>query len=123
VSQLRAALSPDFTILSGDDALTLPFMAVGAKGVISVVSNFIPREISHMIRAWQMGKPAIALKIHEKYYQLFRDVFAETNPLGAKAAMAMMGLIEEELRLPMTPMSAKNREKLRTTMKACGILK
>src|SRR5579863_8269019 len=123
VSQLRAALGPEFPILSGDDALTLPFMSVGAQGVISVASNFLPREISHMVRAWQIGKPAIALKLHDKYYRLFKDLFIETNPLGVKAALAMMGMIQEEFRLPMTPMSAKNRLKLRETMVACGILK
>ncbi len=123
VSQLRAVMGPNFTILSGDDALTLPFMAVGAQGVISVVSNFLPREISHLVKAWQIGKPAIALKLHDKYYRLFKDLFIETNPLGVKAALAMMGMIQEEFRLPMTPMSAKNRIKLRETMVACGVLK
>jgi 4-hydroxy-tetrahydrodipicolinate synthase len=123
VSQLRAALGPGFSILSGDDALTLPFMAVGAQGVISVVSNLIPREISHMVQAWRLGKPAIALKLHDKYYRLFKDLFLETNPVGAKAALAMMGMMQEELRLPLTPMHAKNRETLRATLKACGILK
>ena len=123
VSQLRAALGPDFTILSGDDAMTLPFMAVGAQGVVSVVSNIIPGEIAHMVRAWRAGKPALALKYHDKYYRLFRDLFLETNPLGAKAALHLMGLVTEEFRLPLVPMSAKNRETLRATLKACGILK
>jgi 4-hydroxy-tetrahydrodipicolinate synthase len=123
VSQLRAALGTDFTILSGDDALTLAFMAAGAHGVVSVASNFMPREISHLVRAYQMGKPAIALKLHDKYYRLFKDLFAETNPLGAKAALAMMHLCLEEFRLPLVPMSSKNRDTLRATLKECGILK
>jgi 4-hydroxy-tetrahydrodipicolinate synthase len=123
VSQLRAALGADFTILSGDDALTLAFMAAGAQGVISVASNFMPREISHLVRAFQMGKPAIALKLHDKYYRLFKDLFAETNPLGAKAVLAMMNLMQEEFRLPLVPMTAKNRDALRTSLKACGVLK
>src|SRR5216110_2821050 len=67
VSQLRAALGPKFTILSGDDSLTLPFMAVGAQGVISVAANIIPRELSRMVRAFAAGKAATALKLHEKY--------------------------------------------------------
>ncbi|MDB6064577.1 MAG: 4-hydroxy-tetrahydrodipicolinate synthase [Pedosphaera sp.] len=122
-SQLRAALGPSFTILSGDDSLTLPFMSVGAKGVISVASNVIPREISHMVKAQLMGKPALALKLHEKYYQLFKDLFLETNPLPVKAALAMMGMIQEEFRLPLVPMSATNRHTLKATLKAVGVLK
>ncbi len=123
VSQLRKALPHEFDILSGDDALTLPFMAAGAKGVISVASNIIPREVSHMVRAFAMGKPALALKLHEKYYPVFKDLFIETNPVPIKAAMAMMGMIEEEYRLPLVPMGVKNRHTLKATLKACGILK
>ncbi|HXC98488.1 MAG TPA: 4-hydroxy-tetrahydrodipicolinate synthase [Verrucomicrobiae bacterium] len=123
VSQLRAALGPDFTILSGDDALTLAFLAAGAHGVISVASNFIPYEISHLVRAYREGKPAIALKLHDKYYRLFKDLFVETNPLGVKAALAMMNMMEEEFRLPLVPMTTKNRDALRKTLKACGALK
>jgi 4-hydroxy-tetrahydrodipicolinate synthase len=123
VSQLRAALGPDFTILSGDDGLTLAFLAAGAHGVVSVASNFIPYEISHLVRAFRDGKPGIALKLHDKYHRLFKDLFAETNPLGVKAALAMMNMIEEEFRLPLVPMTAKNRDTLRKTLKACGVLK
>jgi 4-hydroxy-tetrahydrodipicolinate synthase len=123
VSQLRAALGVNFTILSGDDSMTLPFMAVGARGVISVASNVIPREISHMVKAWAMGKPDLALKLHDKYYPLFRDLFLETNPLPVKAALAMMGLIHEEFRLPLVPMSVKNQHLLKSTLKVCGVLK
>jgi 4-hydroxy-tetrahydrodipicolinate synthase len=123
VSQLRAALGPRFQILSGDDSLTLPFMAVGAQGVISVVSNVIPRQVAEMVRAYASGKTATALKLHQKYYPLFKDLFIETNPVPVKAALAMLGQIEEEYRLPLVPMSAKNREVLRATMKAVGLLK
>ena len=90
VSQLRAALGPRFTILSGDDVLTLPFMAVGAKGVISVASNVIPREISQMVNAYASGNVGAALRIHEKYYQFIRDLFIETNPVPVKAALATL---------------------------------
>jgi len=123
VSQLRAALGPKFTILSGDDSLTLPFMAVGAQGVISVASNVIPREVAQMVKAFAGGKSAVAGRLHAKFYPLFKDLFLETNPVPVKAALAMMGLIAEEYRLPLVPMNPKNREKLRKTMKACGILK
>jgi 4-hydroxy-tetrahydrodipicolinate synthase len=123
VSQLRATLGDKFTILSGDDSLTLPFMAVGAQGVISVASNVIPREVSHMVRAFAMGKPAVALKLHRKFYPLFKDLFLETNPVPVKAALAMLGVIREEYRLPLVAMSAANRDKLHKTLKATGVLK
>jgi 4-hydroxy-tetrahydrodipicolinate synthase len=123
VSQLRAALGPRFEIMSGDDSLTLPFMAVGAQGVISVASNVIPRQVAQMVKAYAAGKTRAALKLHQQYYPLFKDLFIETNPVPVKAALAMLGQIEEEYRLPLVPMSAKNRETLRTTMKAVGVLR
>ena len=123
VSQLRRALGPDFEILSGDDSLTLAFMALGANGVVSVASNIIPREVAHMVQAYQMGKAGLALRMHEKYYPVFRDLFIESNPIPVKAAMAMMGMIEEEYRLPLVPLGLKNRHSLKATLKHCGILK
>lgn len=123
VSQLRATLGPKFVILSGDDSLTLPFMAVGADGVISVASNIIPKEVSQMVRAFAGGDLKAALKIHARYFPLFRNLFIETNPAPIKAALAMKGLILEEYRLPIVPMSAKNRAVLEKTLKECGVLK
>ena len=122
VSQLRASLGLKFTILSGDDSLTLPFMAVGAQGVVSVASNIIPREVAHLVQAFAIGKPSVALKLHDKFYPLFKDLFIETNPVPIKAVLAMTGQIEEEYRLPLVPMNAKNRETLKATLKACGLL-
>jgi 4-hydroxy-tetrahydrodipicolinate synthase len=123
VSALRAALGPKFVILSGDDSLTLPFMAVGADGVISVVSNVVPREVAQMVSAFRRGQIRKALQLHARLYPLFKDLFIETNPIPVKAALAMMGLIVEEYRLPLVPMSTTNRAKLRATMKACRVLK
>jgi 4-hydroxy-tetrahydrodipicolinate synthase len=123
VSQLRAALGPKFAILSGDDALTLPFLAVGADGVISVASNIIPREVVKMVAAFRKGNAAAARKIHERIYPLFKDLFIESNPIPVKAALAMMGRIEEEYRLPLVPMTAKNRELLRATLKQFDLLR
>jgi len=123
VSQLRAALGPKFEILSGDDALILPFMALGAQGVISVASNVIPREIVKMVQAAAEARPKAALRIHEQNYRLVKDLFIETNPVPIKAAMAMMGQIREEYRLPLVPLGAKNRDMLRRSMKECGLLK
>ena len=123
VSQLRAVLGPKFVILSGDDSLTLPFMSVGAQGVISVASNIIPREVSQMVGAFRRGDAKRALQLHAKYYPVFKDLFIETNPVPVKAALAMMGIIAEEYRLPLVKMGAANRDKLRATLKACGVLK
>jgi 4-hydroxy-tetrahydrodipicolinate synthase len=123
VSALRAALGPKFAILSGDDSLTLPFMAVGADGVVSVASNVVPREVAQMVAAFRRGQIRKASQLHAKLYPLFKDLFIETNPVPVKAALAMKGLIEEEYRLPLVPMSAANRARLRATMKGCGILK
>jgi 4-hydroxy-tetrahydrodipicolinate synthase len=123
VSQLRAALGERFTILSGDDSLTVPFMSVGAHGVVSVASNVIPKEVCQMVKAFATSRPDAALKLHAKFYPLFKDLFIETNPVPVKAALAMMGLIEEEFRLPLVPISAKNREVLKATLKRCGVLK
>jgi len=123
VSQLRSTLGQRFTILSGDDALTLPFMAVGAEGVISVASNIIPRQVAKMVNEFAAGNSAAALKLHQKYYPLFKGLFIETNPVPTKAALAMLGKCTEEYRLPLCKMSAGNRAQLAKTLKACGVLK
>lgn len=123
VSQLRAALGPKFDILSGDDSLTLPFMSVGADGVVSVASNIIPREVTNMVKAFRAGKLEAARKLHHRYYPIFKDLFIETNPIPVKAALVMMGLIEEEYRLPLVAMGARNRERLEQTLRSCGVIK
>jgi 4-hydroxy-tetrahydrodipicolinate synthase len=122
VSQLRAVLGPKFDILCGDDSLTLPFMSVGANGVVSVASNLIPKELSQMVRAYARGDVRKAAALHARYYALFKDLFIETNPTPVKAALAMLKLIEEEYRLPLVPMNPKNWEILRTTLKRCKVL-
>ncbi|KKW12809.1 MAG: Dihydrodipicolinate synthase [Parcubacteria group bacterium GW2011_GWA2_49_9] len=123
VSQMRAALGNEFAIMCGDDSLTLPFMAVGANGVISVASNIIPQEVCNMVEAFANGNPATALALHTKYFQLFKDLFIESNPGPVKAALAMLGRIEEEYRLPLVPMAKANRDRLQATLTACGLLK
>jgi 4-hydroxy-tetrahydrodipicolinate synthase len=123
VSQLRGALGPRFEIMSGDDSLTLSFMAVGAQGVISVASNVIPNQVVRMVKAFAAGRFKEALALHQKYYPLFKDLFIEANPVPVKAALAMLGQIEEEYRLPLVKMSDRNRQQLKSTMRACGLLK
>jgi 4-hydroxy-tetrahydrodipicolinate synthase len=87
-----------------------------------VASNVIPREVSQMVKLFAAGKAPAAMRLHEKYYPLFKDLFIETNPTPVKAALAMMKLIVEEYRLPLVPMNPKNWETLRTTMKRCDVL-
>ncbi len=122
VSQLRAALGPKFNILSGDDSLTLPFMSVGADGVVSVASNVVPKEVSQMVRLFAKGDAKGALKIHTRLFPLFRNLFIETNPVPVKAALVMKRMMDEEYRLPLVKMDPKNREILKKTMESCGVL-
>ena len=112
----------DITILSGDDSLTLPMMAVGASGIISVASNIIPADMVKMVKAFSAGDLQTAMELHRRYYCLFRDQFIETNPIPIKAAMAMAGMIAEEYRLPLCELGEANRAKLEATLKRCGVL-
>ena len=95
VNQLRAALPDSFQILSGDDSLTLPFMAAGAVGVISVASNIIPAEVEGLVRSFLKGDLAKAQEIHARYYPLFRDLFIEPNPVPIKTALAAKGICND----------------------------
>lgn len=122
VTQLRAALGPRFSILCGDDALTLPFMAAGAHGVISVASNLIPREVVKLVAACAKGDFATGLKLHDRFYPLFKDLFIETNPGPIKAALALRGEIAEEYRLPIVRLSERNRDALAATLSRFGLL-
>jgi 4-hydroxy-tetrahydrodipicolinate synthase len=122
VSALRKTLPPEFTILSGDDGLTLPFLAVGAVGVVSVASNVIPRQIADMVNAFMAGRSADALKIHLRYFQLFKDLFIESNPIPVKTALYLMGMIENEFRLPMCEIGKANQSKLHETITALKLV-
>jgi 4-hydroxy-tetrahydrodipicolinate synthase len=117
------ACGPDFTVLSGDDSLTLPLMAVGGRGVISVVANFLPREVAELTHAALDGDFKRAREIHWKLFPICRGMFMETNPIPVKEAMAMLGMIRAEWRLPMCPMTDANRERLRTILVQAGVLK
>ena len=103
----------DIPVLSGDDALTVPMMSVGAVGVVSVASNVIPKEMKQLVDLCNAGAYEQARAMHRKLYRFFKGMFIETNPIPVKAAMAMRGLIEEEYRLPLCPLADKNRETLR----------
>jgi 4-hydroxy-tetrahydrodipicolinate synthase len=123
VSQLRAVLPAKFTILSGDDSLTLPFMSVGAVGVVSVASNVVPKQVSAMVKAFAAGDAKKARKLHAQLYPLFRNLFVETNPAPAKAALALLGQMTEEIRLPLVPVTPKTRDLMKATLKDLGLLK
>ena len=112
----------DITVVSGDDSLTLPMMAVGGKGVISVASNIIPGDVAAMVHSALDGDWATACGLHDKYWELFRDLFLDTNPIPVKAAMAMMGLAEEVYRLPICPMADDLKERLRETLAKVGLV-
>jgi len=88
-----------------------------------VASNIIPKQVAQMVKAYARGDLAVALRLHERYYSLIKDLFIETNPSPIKAAAALLGQMEEELRLPMVPISAKSREILKATLRRCGVLK
>ena len=113
----------DLTVLSGDDSLTLPMMAVGGEGVISVVGNVVPRDMLAMVKEYQAGNVAAAIKSHHKLFPLCRDMLGlASNPIPIKAAMKMLARDTGELRLPMTPLDAASEAKLRKTLTSYGLL-
>ncbi len=122
VSKLRQALPESFQILSGDDGLTVPFISVGAVGVISVASNLIPAEVKAMVDAALTGDFKKAEALHRKYYGVYTDIFLEANPGPIKAAMEAKGWLQDEVRLPLVSMSPGNREKLMATLNKAGIV-
>jgi 4-hydroxy-tetrahydrodipicolinate synthase len=122
VSEIIHHSKPDFLLLSGDDPLTLPMMALGGKGVITVTANVAPTDMAHMVSAALKGDYERARTLHFKLTPLFTALFLETNPIPVKAALAMMGKMSEEVRLPLTPLADEYRPKLREALKQAGIL-
>ncbi len=114
--------APDFTVLSGDDSLTLPMISVGAEGVISVASNVIPREMSEMVRLALAGDFVRARELHARFYPLFRDLFVDTNPVMVKEAQWILGRIERVFRLPLCETTEKNLDILRATLAQVGLV-
>jgi 4-hydroxy-tetrahydrodipicolinate synthase len=123
MTQVILSCGPDFSVLSGDDNITLPLMSVGGRGVISVIANFVPRETAEMTHAALAGDWKLARELHLKLFPLARAAFMETNPIPVKEAMGMMGMLEPEFRLPMCPMGTANRERLRAILVKYGLLK
>src|SRR5689334_3624314 len=117
MSQVIAACGPGFAVLSGDDNITLPLMAVGGHGVISVIANILPRETADMVHAALDNDIKRARELHYRLFPMARAAFLETNPIPIKEAMAMAGMLEPEFRLPMCRMGEANRETLRGLLK------
>jgi len=122
VSEVIRLCGDRITVLSGDDFTTLPLLALGGRGVISVTANIAPREVSDMCRLWEDGRIDEARAMHYRLEPLNQAMFIETNPIPVKTALALMGKIEEEFRLPLCEMSEVNKEKLRKTLKDSGLV-
>jgi 4-hydroxy-tetrahydrodipicolinate synthase len=118
ISELRARLPESFTILSGDDSLTLPFMSVGAVGVVSVASNLFPADVCALVRAYECGDAKLAFNLHHKMFPLFKDLFIEPNPVPVKTALGWHGAMSGEVRLPLCEMSESSQVRLRKTLEA-----
>jgi 4-hydroxy-tetrahydrodipicolinate synthase len=119
VDQLKRAMGDDIVVLSGDDALTLAFMASGAEGVISVASNLVPRDVTRMVRLMQEGDFSGALRLHRRLYPLFKALFIEPSPVPVKAALALARIIgSDEVRLPLCRMEPANRAVLAKAVSA-----
>jgi 4-hydroxy-tetrahydrodipicolinate synthase len=112
----------DITVLSGDDALTLPMMKIGAKGVVSVAANVAPRDVADMVHAFNNNDLELAEKLHNKLMPLFDIMFIETNPIPVKTSLALMGMINKDFRLPLCDLMPENEEKLKQELKDYGLI-
>jgi 4-hydroxy-tetrahydrodipicolinate synthase len=119
--EICAAVPADFIVLSGDDALTLPLMAVGGRGIISVASNVIPAEMSRMVELGERGDFAGARALHQRLFPLMQVNFIESNPIPVKSAMASLGLLEEVYRLPMVPPRPLSKQRIEAVLQSLGI--
>jgi 4-hydroxy-tetrahydrodipicolinate synthase len=113
----------NITLLSGDDNLTLPVLAIGGKGVISVIANIVPKDTAQMIAAWESGEPDKAKELFYKLLPVCQAMFYETNPIPVKTALALMGKVDGEMRLPLCPMAAANLDRLKKALKDYGLIK
>ncbi len=121
IAHVVAACPSGFSVLSGDDAVTLPLLAVGGKGVISTTSNVAPADMVELVRLARAGDFEAARKVHFRLLPLFDALFCETNPIPVKAAVALQGRCGDEIRLPLTPLTQGNRERLQMVLKELGL--
>jgi 4-hydroxy-tetrahydrodipicolinate synthase len=122
VSQIVESCPPDFAVLSGDDSLTLPMLALGGAGVISVVANIAPRAMSDLVAAYRGGDLGRARDLHYRIFDLCRAMFLETNPIPVKTAAGLIGLCSAKMRLPMCPLGEANVAKLKQALAACDLV-
>ena len=122
VAHVLAGVPDAFTVLSGDDSLTLPLLAIGGHGVISTTSNLAPSEMVSLVRAFRAGDVQRARDVHYRLLPLFDALFVETNPIPVKAGLVMRGLCRDEIRLPLTKLTPPNRERLQLVLKDLGLL-
>jgi 4-hydroxy-tetrahydrodipicolinate synthase len=122
MARIKALCPSDFQLISGDDNLTLPLMAIGGIGVISVVANIAPKDVAEMVDEFLKGNIKEAQKLHYKLLPLVKAIFIETSPIPVKTAMGLMGLCDSQLRLPLCSMSEDNLAKLRRSLKDYGLI-
>lgn len=122
VSSIIAQSEPNLSVLSGDDSLTLPILSLGGVGVVSVVANILPKETHDLVSSYLRGDIERAKQLHYKLLDLFKAMFIETNPLPIKTAMARLGMIEKEWRLPLEAMEKENEEKLERALSSYGLI-
>ena len=122
MAEILSLAGDKITLLSGDDNVTLPVLAIGGAGVISVVANIVPKDTADMIAAWEGGNAARARGLFYKLLPLCQAMFYETNPIPVKTSLALMGKIDEELRLPLAPISPANEERLKRALKDYGLI-
>ena len=122
MSEVIRLCGPDFDVLSGDDQMTFPLMALGGKGVISVVTNIIPDKMSALVRHMLAGEIDQARSIHFEIFELCQAMFVETNPIPIKAALGLMGKIEPEFRLPLCPPASASLEKIRNVLSKLNLI-
>lgn len=122
MSRIHDLCGDNFDLISGDDSLTLPILAIGGTGVISVVNNIVPKDVRDLVSKFKKGDIEGARKLHYKLLPLVKAMFIETNPVPVKTAMALMGMIQPQLRLPLCAMSEANLEKLKHALKDYGLL-
>lgn len=122
MSRIKALCPKSFALISGDDGLTLPVLSIGGTGIISVVSNIVPKDVAELVSSFLEGDIKRAQELHYKLLPLVKAVFIETNPIPIKTAMGLLGMCEPDLRLPMCSMMPENLEKLKKALKDYGLL-
>lgn len=122
VTEILRLVPPGFAVYSGDDSLTLPVLAVGGMGVVSVASHLVAGEIAAMIRAWREGRVEEAAQVHRRFFPLFRAMFMSTNPVPVKAALRLAGFDVGPVRPPLCELSRHEEEALAGVMRAAGLL-